>query len=91
MAFSFDEVTEWVTGPLHAAGISDYSLWWIDVPEFLRNPGELYARLGGSHVPDAPAYEDIEPQLARIFEQYSTAHGIVLRHQRVLWQVSLPT
>jgi hypothetical protein len=30
---------------LRTAGLSDYSLWWIDVPEYLRTPYELYVRL----------------------------------------------
>jgi hypothetical protein len=89
-AFSFDEVTGWVIDPLRAVGISDYSLWWIDVPEYLRTPYELYARLGGSQIADAPDYQDIEPQLARIVNQYGTSQGIVLRHQRLLWQACLP-
>ena len=88
-AFSFDEVTGWVIDPLRAVGISDYSLWWIDVPEFLRTPYELYARLGGSQIADAPDYQDIEPQLAKIVNQYGTSQGIVLRHQRLLWQACL--
>jgi SAM-dependent methyltransferase len=90
MARSFDEVAGWVVDPLSTAGISDYSLWWIDVPEFLRTPYELYVRLGGSQTSDAPEYKKIEPQFTKIFKQYSTSHGIVLRHQRLLWQVYLP-
>jgi SAM-dependent methyltransferase len=89
MALSFDEVTAWVTGPLSTVGVLDYSLWWIDVPEFLRNPHDLYDRLGGPDVPGAPTYQDIEPQFARIFERHSTPHGVVLRHQRLLWQAYL--
>ena len=89
-AFSFDEVTGWVINPLRTAGISDYSLWWIDVPEFLRTPYELYARLGGSQPADAPEYQEIEPQLTKIVKEYSTSQGIVLRHQRLLWQAYLP-
>jgi 23S rRNA (guanine745-N1)-methyltransferase len=89
--FSFDEVTGWVTGPLSAVGISDYSLWWMDVPEFFRTPYELYTRLGSSRVPDGPAYEEIESQLARVFKQHSTSGGLILRHQRLLWQAYLPT
>jgi len=90
MALSFNEVTGWVSDPLRTAGISDYSLWWIDVPEFLRTPYELYIRLGGSQTPDAPEYQEIERQLTKIFKEYSTPLGIVLRHQRLLWQVFLP-
>jgi SAM-dependent methyltransferase len=86
----FEEVTGWVIDPLRAAGISDYSLWWIDVPEFLRTPYELYVRLGGSQTADAPEYQNIEPQLAKIFKQFRTSQGIVLRHQRLLWQACLP-
>jgi SAM-dependent methyltransferase len=89
-ALPFDEVTGWVVDPLRAAGISDYSLWWMDVPEFLRTPYELYVRLGGAQTSDAPEYQTIEPQLTKIFEQYRTPQGIVLRHQRLLWQAYLP-
>lgn len=90
MTVPFDEVTGWVIKPLREAGISDYSLWWMDVPEFLRTPYELYVRLGGSQTSDAREYQDIEPQLAKIIEQYGTAQGIILRHQRLLWQAFLP-
>jgi SAM-dependent methyltransferase len=89
-AFTFDEVAGWVINPLRTAGISDYSLWWIDVPEFLRTPYELYARLGGSQPADAPEYQAIEPQLTNIVKDYSTSQGLVLRHQRLLWQACLP-
>lgn len=91
MAVSFDEVTGWVNDPLRAAGISDYSLWWMDVPEFLRTPYELYVRLGGSQASDAPEYQNIEPQLEKIVKQYGGPQGIILRHQRLLWQAFLPT
>lgn len=91
MALPFEEVTGWVIDPLRKASISDYSLWWIDVPEFLRTPYELYARLGGSQSADAPEYQNIEPQLREIFEEYSTVQGLVLRHQRLLWNAHLPT
>jgi SAM-dependent methyltransferase len=94
-AFPFEDVTGWVIDPLRTAGISDYSLWWMDVPEFLRTPYELYVRLedirqGGSQSSDVLGYQNIEPQLAKIFNQFGTSQGIVLRHQRLLWQASLP-
>lgn len=88
--YSFEAVTEWVTGPLQAAGIAEYSLWWIDVPEYLRTPHELYVRLGDLQAADTPEYQNVEPQFTKIFEKYSTSQGIVLRHQRLLWQASLP-
>lgn len=88
-ALSFDEVSAWVTEPLRKVGITDYSLWWIDVPEFLRTPYELYIRLNVALTSDLPEYQAIEPQLAKIIEQYGTPQGVVLRHQRLLWRVNL--
>jgi SAM-dependent methyltransferase len=90
MTVPFEEVTGWVKDPLRAAGISDYSLWWMDVPEFLRSPYELYVRLGGTEIAGAPEYQNVEPQLEKIIKQHGTAQGIILRHQRVLWQAYLP-
>jgi hypothetical protein len=90
MTLSFEEVTGWVTKPLDAAGIADYSLWWIDVPEVLRNPHELYMRLWRANARDAPPYPEVEPHLARIFEQHGTEAGVILRHRRLLWQAHLP-
>jgi SAM-dependent methyltransferase len=91
MALPFEEVTGWVTKPLNAAGIADYSLWWIDVPEVLRNPHELYTRLRGLNSRDALSYPEAEPYLVRIFEQHGSAAGVTLRHQRLLWQAYFPT
>ena len=89
-AHSFDHITRWVTAPLEAAGISDYSLWWIDVPEYLRTPHELYARLPGIATGDLLPYAAMEPVLADIFADFGTAQGVVLRHQRLLWLAHLP-
>jgi 23S rRNA (guanine745-N1)-methyltransferase len=90
IARSFDEVTGWVTDPLRTAGISDYSLWWIDVSEFFQTPYDLYVRLSGPQASDAPEYQNVESQLTKIIKQFGTSQGIVLRHQRLLWQVYLP-
>lgn len=88
--WSFDLTASWVTGPLLTAGISEYSLWWLDVPEFFRTPQELYVRLNISQPVAAPDYQTIEPLLAEIFKQHGTAEGIILRHQRLLWEAHLP-
>jgi SAM-dependent methyltransferase len=88
--WSFDEMACWVTDPLRAAGISDYSLWWLDVPEFLRTPHELYVYLSVTQRVDAPGYQTLELQLTKIFEQFSTPAGLILRHQRLLWLANLP-
>ncbi len=89
-ALPFDEVAGWVIDPLHTAGVSDYSLWWIDVPEFMRSPYELYMRLGGAAATDTPEYQNVEQQFAAIFQKYSRSRGIILRHRRLLWQARLP-
>ena len=89
MAVPFAEVAAWVTEPLHAADISNYSLWWIDVPEFLRDPYELYVRLSTKRE-DVPSYPEVKDQLTTIFAQYAVAEGIILRHQRLLWLCFLP-
>lgn len=89
-AVSFDDVARWVVNPLQTAGISDYSMWWIDVPEFFRTPYELYARLNNPQPADALEYQAIEPQLTSIVNNYRTPQGLVLRHQRLLWQAYLP-
>lgn len=89
VAFSFEEVRGWVLDPLRTAGITNYRLWWIDVPEFLRSPYELYVRLGGEKVAEGLVYQDVEPRFIKLFKQYSTMYGVVLRHQRLLWQVFL--
>jgi len=89
-ALPFEEVAGWVTDPLSNAGISDYSLWWIDVPEYLRTTYELYTRLGGSETVDAPEYQKIEPELTKVVQQYRVSDGLVLRHRRLLWLAYMP-
>jgi SAM-dependent methyltransferase len=86
----FDEVAGWVIDPLSSAGISDYSLWWIDVPEYFDSPYQLYARLGGSEPADKIEFKQLEPQLTKIIKEHSRSHGLVLRHRRLLWQAYLP-
>jgi hypothetical protein len=50
----------------------------------------LRATVSAHGVPVAPAYPDVESQFVRIFQQYRAPHGVVLRHQRLLWQAYLP-
>lgn len=83
------QVTAWVTEPLDTAGIAEYSLWWIDVPEYLRTPYGLYTRLGGRQPADAPEFLAVAADFARVIDAHATAHGVVVRHQRLLWQAWL--
>lgn len=87
--WSHAQVTEWVTEPLDAAGIVDYSVWWIDVPEYLHAPYDVYMRVGGRQPVDAPEFLAVEADFARIVDNHATVHGVVLRHQRLLWQARL--
>lgn len=91
VSLPFDEVADWVVKPLAAAVITDYRLWWLDVPEFLRTPHELYTRLGGTSSTDPSAYQGVAPQLTAIIERYGGPQGVVVRQQRLLWQANLPT
>ncbi|HEX4224679.1 MAG TPA: class I SAM-dependent methyltransferase [Pseudonocardiaceae bacterium] len=45
-AIPYDQVRSWVEQPLVAAGISDYQLWWFDVPEWFDTAEDLRRRLG---------------------------------------------
>ena len=89
-ALSREHVIGWVTDPLEAAGIADYNLWWIDVPEFLRTPEELHARLVGSQDPPPPPYPDVADVFEKVFRQHAGTGGVTIRHQRLLWRASLP-
>lgn len=89
-SLSFQEVMSWVVDPLKAAGISDYSLWWLDIPELFQNPHDLYVRLSGPFASEAPEYQSMESLLTKIIQQYGTSQGLVLGHQRLLWLVHLP-
>ena len=37
-SLGYDDVASWVTGPLGARGITDYRLWWLDVPSTCTPP-----------------------------------------------------
>jgi hypothetical protein len=45
-AIPYDQVRSWVERPVVAAGISDYRLWWFDVPEWFDTAKDLRRRLG---------------------------------------------
>lgn len=68
----------------------EYSLWSIDVPEFLSDPYQLYARLSAGRAEDLPTYAHVSRYFEAIFRQNAGPHGILLRHQRLLWRVRLP-
>jgi SAM-dependent methyltransferase len=86
-SLSCAEVAGWVTGPLAAEGISDYRLWWADVPEYLYTPRSLYDRLAGD---DALPWAHVAAEIETAFEQHHVNGALILRHIRLVWVVRLP-
>lgn len=88
-ALSYEEVAGWVMGPLTQAGITDYEVNWIDVPEYFTAPHELYARLSWTDPSRYPPYPDVESTFVAVYERHAGSKGLVLRHQRLLWRARL--
>ncbi len=88
-ALSFEEVAAWVIEPLTKAGITDYQVRWIDVPEYFRAPCEVYARLSWMDASRFPPYSEVESTFEAVHRRYAGPKGLVLRHQRLLWQARL--
>ena len=88
-AVPFDQVRSWVEAPLSVAGITDYQLWWFDVPEWFTSAEELYRRLAGngSAPPDA---SEARAALRQVIARRSGTQGLPLRHQRLVAQFRLP-
>jgi 23S rRNA (guanine745-N1)-methyltransferase len=72
---------------LAKSGIPLHSWWSFDVPEYFTEPEQLYIILTWGHAAgEKPPYEEVAPQLATIFADYSTPDGLALRHRRYLWK-----
>lgn len=82
----YDEVRSWVERPLAAEGITDYRLWWFDVPEWFTTAGDLHARLAGTADPPAARLAELREIIAR----YGDTNGLALRHQRLVAEFRLP-
>jgi SAM-dependent methyltransferase len=83
----YDEVASWVTSPLTSHGITEYRLWWIDVPEYLFSPRSLYDRLGGE---TAPPWESVAAEVEAAYEHNQAGGALTLRHIRLVWTARLP-
>ncbi len=88
-AVPFDQVCSWVEAPLAVAGITDYQLWWFDVPEWFTSAEDLYRRLVGNG-PAPPDASEARAALRRIIAHRSSTRGVPLRHQRLVAQFRLP-
>jgi SAM-dependent methyltransferase len=89
----YDEAASWVTRPLEGQGISDYRLWWIDVPEYLHSARSLYDRLTGYDRvtgDTVPPWDDVAAEAEAVYARNQNAGELVLRHVRLVWTVRLP-
>jgi SAM-dependent methyltransferase len=85
--FGYDEVASWVTGPLNRHGLTEYQLWWIDVPEYLRSPRSLYDRLARD---SSPPWHRVAAEVEAAFERHQAGGALILRHVRLVWAAHLP-
>ncbi len=91
VCLAYEEVSGWVTGPLNRHGITDYRLWWVDVPEYLLSARSLYDRLAGAPgAPPRPPWESVAAELETAFAANQVDGALVLRHIRLVWEVRLP-
>jgi SAM-dependent methyltransferase len=86
-SMDYAEVAGWVTAPLTRHGISDFRLWWIDVPEYLCSARALYDRLRDDQATPWPT-GTAEIEAAFAAGQHDGA--VVLRHIRLVWTARLP-
>ncbi len=80
-------VQAWVANPARERGLETFRLWWIDVPEYLPNPQALYDKL---RFEEAPAFDDVVRELEGVFERHGDSQGVTLRHQRLVFTVTMP-
>jgi len=72
---------------LAKSGVPLHSWWSFDVPEYFTEPKQLYTMLVWGHgAGEKPPFEEVAPQLAAIFAEYSAPQGLTLRHRRYLWK-----
>lgn len=91
VSFPCDEVASWVTAALSWHGLTDYRLWWIDVPEYLLSPRALYDRLAQAPgAPTTPSWPSVSADLRTAFNANQVDGALVLRHLRLVWEVRLP-
>jgi SAM-dependent methyltransferase len=86
-SLGYDDVASWVTGPLGAHGITDYRLWWLDVPEYLHSARALYDRLADATV---PPWDAVAREVTAAFGRDQSAGAVTLRHIRLVWTARLP-
>jgi SAM-dependent methyltransferase len=89
----YDEAARWVTRPLEAQGLTDYRLWWIDVPEYLYSARSLYDRLVGYDRlagDPVPSWEEVAAEAEGAYADNQADGALTLRHIRLVFTVRLP-
>ncbi len=72
---------------LSAVGLRLHSCWTFDVPEYLRDPDQLYVMLTWGRAPEeVPPLAEVRETLERVFSDYAESAGLVWRHRRFLWK-----
>jgi SAM-dependent methyltransferase len=85
----------WAREPIAAllapSGLAIESSWTFVVPEVFPNPAELYRWRAWGHLPnEVPTFEDVRPQLERIFAEYGGPEALAVPHSRFLWKARVP-
>lgn len=76
---------------LAEAGLRLHSWWDFDVPYFIPDPRELYAGLAWPYMEDeVPAFEEVAPDFAQIFQQFAGPQGLEDRWRRSIWKAVIP-
>jgi SAM-dependent methyltransferase len=87
VSVGYDEVASWVTEPLLRHRITDYRLWWIDVPEYLYSARALYDRLADNTM---PPWHAVAAEAEAVYDDHQVDGALILRHVRLVWTVRLP-
>jgi SAM-dependent methyltransferase len=86
-SLGYAEVAGWVSAPLARHGISDFRLWWIDVPEYLSSARSLHDRLRDDQ---ATPWQADAAEVEAAFAAGQRDGAVVLRHIRLVWTARLP-
>lgn len=76
---------------LAEAGLKLHSWWDFDVPYYIPDPRELYIGLSWPFMEDeVPPYQEVEPVLEQIFQEFAGPQGLENRWRRSIWKAVLP-